>query len=174
MPSFTREELGYGDQARSDHFHLDKETIFLNHGAFGATLKEAIAVMQKWQIHIEKQPVRFMDRELMPHLVYVIRRLAEFINCNREDLVLLPNVTTGINSVIRAEQLQAGDCVFIMSTEYGANKKILHHVYDHHHVNIVEGRMKFPVENKQQILCQIMEDMPDNTKMAVFDHIPSN
>ena len=52
---------------------------FLNHGAFGGVLKPALEASQIWQRHIEKQPLRFFDRELLPHLAYVTRRLAKFI-----------------------------------------------------------------------------------------------
>ena len=52
---------------------------YLNHGAFGSTLKEAMEVVHKWQVHCDKQPLRFFDREMMPILVYVVRRMASFI-----------------------------------------------------------------------------------------------
>ena len=38
---------------------------FLNHGAFGATLKSCLESKRLWAEHIEKQPVRFLDRALL-------------------------------------------------------------------------------------------------------------
>lgn len=35
--------------------------------------------LQKWQRYTERQPLRFYDRELLPHLAYVTRRLAKFV-----------------------------------------------------------------------------------------------
>ena len=35
---------------------------FLNHGAFGATLKSSLESKRRWAEHIETQPVRFLDR----------------------------------------------------------------------------------------------------------------
>ena len=34
-------------------------------------------------MYCEQQPLRFLDRELLPHLVWVIRRLAKFIGVGR-------------------------------------------------------------------------------------------
>lgn len=56
-----------------------QDCVFLNHGAFGATLKEALEYSQEWQRHAERQPLRFFDRVLFPQLVYVQRRLASFV-----------------------------------------------------------------------------------------------
>ena len=68
----------FGLEFRKAHFFLEPVT-FLNHGAFGSTLKEALHTVQKWQMHCDSQPLRFFDREMMPILVYVVRRMANFI-----------------------------------------------------------------------------------------------
>lgn len=52
---------------------------FLNHGAFGATLKETFENKTKIEYYIEKQPVRFIDRILFPQLVHSQKIMAEFI-----------------------------------------------------------------------------------------------
>lgn len=39
---------------------------------------ELIAV-KVWQTYCEKQPLKFLDRELLPHLVYVTKKLAKFV-----------------------------------------------------------------------------------------------
>jgi len=56
-----------------------QEWTFLNHGAFGAVLKEALLTSQRVQNYAESQPVRFIDRELFPQIVMVHARLADFI-----------------------------------------------------------------------------------------------
>lgn len=61
-------------------FSSQEDCTFLNHGAFGCVLKEGLEASQKWQSHIERQPLRFFDRELLPLLVYVTRRLAQFVS----------------------------------------------------------------------------------------------
>ena len=60
-------------------YSLKDSCTFLNHGAFGSCLKDALVASQTWQVHIERQPLRFFDRHSLPHLVYVVRRLAKFV-----------------------------------------------------------------------------------------------
>ncbi|XP_030849947.1 uncharacterized protein LOC100889690 [Strongylocentrotus purpuratus] len=60
VPAFTHcKDLTFGEEARRKHFLLE-DCTFLNHGAFGATLKDALDVAQQWQRYIERQPLRFL------------------------------------------------------------------------------------------------------------------
>ena len=68
---------------------------FLNHGAFGGALAAAVAEAEAWRRRCEAQPLAFLDRELFPQLVRVMRELAAFLRCRPQDLALLPNATTG-------------------------------------------------------------------------------
>lgn len=53
--------------------------MFLNHGAFGGALKEAVDYSYDWQRYLESQPLRFFDRVLFPQVVHIQKRLAKFI-----------------------------------------------------------------------------------------------
>lgn len=53
---------------------------FVNYACFvESTCGSMIFSLQKWQRYTERQPLRFYDRELLPHLAYVTRRLAKFV-----------------------------------------------------------------------------------------------
>lgn len=59
-------KLAYGADARSQ-FLLDlNEFTFLNHGAFGATMRSVLQEVRCWQEYCELQPLRFMDRCAVP------------------------------------------------------------------------------------------------------------
>ncbi|XP_072408054.1 uncharacterized protein [Chiloscyllium punctatum] len=166
---------------RKKHFLLEEATTFINHGAFGSTLKDALNVAQKWQVYIEQQPLRFYDRELFPHLVFVTKRLAEFVDyfccisdCSPTDLVLIPNVTMAMNCVIKSQVLKQGDTVFMLNVTYGAVKKLLKQVCDERGVALQEESLEFPLFGPNQIITKLKESLQPGTKLAVFDHIPSN
>ncbi|XP_038655092.1 probable L-cysteine desulfhydrase, chloroplastic isoform X3 [Scyliorhinus canicula] len=125
----------FGQEMREKHFLLEEETTFINHGAFGGTLKDALNVAQEWQVHIERQPLRFYDRELLPHLVFVTKRLAEFV---------------------------------------GAVKKLLKEVCENRGATLQEESLEFPLLEPSQIITKVEESLQPGTKLAVFDHIPSN
>ena len=167
--------IHFGRELRDKYFLLEDACTFLNHGAFGAVLQPALKDAQKWQMYTEQQPLRFYDRELLPHLVYVTRRLASFIECDPCDVVMVTNATTGINAVIKSLKFSSGDVIFTLNVTYGAVKKLLKQVCADTGAVIKEATVTFPVTGSDQLTNLIREEMEqDVTKLAVFDHIPSN
>lgn len=167
-PSFG---LSFGQQ----HFLLEKDCTFLNHGAFGAVLSEGLSAAQLWQAYIERQPLRFFDRELLPHLVYVTRRLAKFVGSDPQDLALVSNATTGINCVLRSLKFSPGDVIVCLNVTYGAVKKILTQVCKDTGAVLEEACITFPLTQKQQVVESIRHAITrGKVKLAVLDHVPSN
>lgn len=124
LPSFDS-SVSFGKELRK-HFLLDLDNwTFINHGAFGCVLKEALEAAYKWQCYVERQPVRFLDRELLSLLGHVNRRLANFVGSDPTNIVLLPNVTTAINTVLKSMAWRAGDIVYFFNTCYYTVKKLL-------------------------------------------------
>ena len=58
---------------------------------------------------MERQPVRFMTRELEPLLDEARKKLSRFVGCSPESLVWVSNATTGVNAVLRSLRFEAGE-----------------------------------------------------------------
>lgn len=115
----------------SDDFLLDLEQFtFLNHGAFGAALEVGHNRAAAWRLHLERQPLRYFDRDLLPHLVYSNRLLAAFMDvpCAR-DAVLTVNATTALNSILAgyAREFRSASHIVLWDTTYGSVKKMAQH-----------------------------------------------
>jgi isopenicillin-N epimerase len=52
----------FGSSIRAQFFIDFENFVYLNHGAFGGSLREPHAVGHAWQTHCESQPLRFLDR----------------------------------------------------------------------------------------------------------------
>jgi isopenicillin-N epimerase len=103
-----------------DAFLLSPDVVFLNHGSFGACPREVFARYQDWQLELERNPVDFLGRR-SAHLLRQARvGLGAFVGAHADDLVFMPNTTTGINTVARSLKLQASDEVLATDHEYGA------------------------------------------------------
>lgn len=103
-----------------EHFLLDPGITFLNHGSFGATPRVVLQAQQQVQLEMERNPVAFLGRGSALRLAAARQRLAEDIGARGDDLVFVPNATTGVNIVARSLALAPGDEVLTTDHEYGA------------------------------------------------------
>src|SRR5205814_6085659 len=111
MPTFGRAML--------QHWLLEPDSIYLNHGTVGATPRRVLQRQQALRDEMERQPSRFMLRELngeqpspwraVSRLREASGRVAEFLGANPDDLVFVPNVTAGMNAVLGSVPLRASD-----------------------------------------------------------------
>ncbi len=101
-------------------FLLEPGLVFLNHGSFGACPRVVLDEWQRWQRELERNPVEFLGRRSAGLLAQARQNLATHVGARAEDLVFVPNATTGVNIVARSLALQPGDEVLATDHEYGA------------------------------------------------------
>eukprot|EP00455_Lapot_gusevi_P053609 TRINITY_DN8402_c0_g2_i4.p1 TRINITY_DN8402_c0_g2~~TRINITY_DN8402_c0_g2_i4.p1 ORF type:complete len:481 (-),score=39.06 TRINITY_DN8402_c0_g2_i4:51-1418(-) len=180
LPSATIQE--FGGALKNKMFMLEDGWTFINHGAFGASLKPAVEVSQLWTKRMESQPLRFLDRELLPLVVHSIRRLSEFVVCDPTDLVLVPNATTALNAIFRSlatHHLTSQDLVLRLDIAYGSVKKMLEYYMKLDKrcgAQILELKIPIPIHPSQIIeaVTECLDRHAGRIKVAVFDHITSN
>eukprot|EP00054_Salpingoeca_dolichothecata_P002030 m.21507 g.21507 ORF g.21507 m.21507 type:complete len:323 (+) comp12717_c0_seq1:472-1440(+) len=98
--------------------------------------------------------------------------MSKFVHCPSKDLVFLPNATTGISTIVR-NMISKDDTVYSLNLTYGAVKKLLKHVCEEVNAHLQQEEIKFPTTH-EDILKVVKATLKENTKLAVFDHIPSN
>jgi selenocysteine lyase/cysteine desulfurase len=112
-----------------EYFLLDTQRwTYLNHGAFGAPLSALVEQAHRWRLHCDRQPLRFIDRELLPRLVESVRAGATLLRAPPTQVVILPNVTTGLNAALRSltAPLDARSAVLWLDLSYSAVSRLLH------------------------------------------------
>ncbi|XP_055889607.1 uncharacterized protein LOC106078800 isoform X1 [Biomphalaria glabrata] len=181
LPTFTKYkmketgQIAFGKLMKQTFFLLEENCCFLNHGAFGSVLKQALEVSQQWQNYSESQPLRFYDRQLLPYLVHVSRRLASYIGCAPQDLVLVNNATFATNSVLSSFPLVAEDVILTFNITYGAVKKHVQYICSKSGAINREAVIPFPLDSKEKILDILSDELSKgDVKLVILDHIPSN
>jgi isopenicillin-N epimerase len=101
-------------------FLLDPGVTFLNHGGYGACPAPVFARYQQLQRELERNPVEFLGRRFDELIAGARAALAAFVGARPDDLVFVPNATSGLNAVIRSLRLEPGDEVLTTRHEYGA------------------------------------------------------
>ncbi len=107
-------------EALRAEFLLDPAVTFLNHGSFGACPKPVFAEYQRWQVELERQPVKLLGRDFTGLMQTARARLARYLQTERDNLVFVANATQGINIVARSLALHPGDEILTTNHEYGA------------------------------------------------------
>src|SRR4029077_7576778 len=112
------------------HWLLDPECTYLNHGTVGAPPRRVLEKQQPLRDEMERQPSRFMLRELNGHQPMPWRtvsrlreasdQVAAFVGSRPGGLVFFPKLTNGLNAVLQSLPLGPGDEVVSTDLAYGA------------------------------------------------------
>ncbi|KAG0330864.1 hypothetical protein BG004_001946 [Podila humilis] len=126
---------------------------------------------------------RWVRRELSDALAKVRGQIAEYVNCDADELVLVPNTTTGINSVIRSIEFVPGDRILRLTTGYGAVNKTIDYICDtHNDVKVIDVDLVHPMTDHEIVYAieRTVQDLSKQTtnnicrfKLAVIDWISS-
>jgi isopenicillin-N epimerase len=95
-----------GKSEMSKYWGLDEQIIFLNHGSYGATPTIVMDEQKRWQLLLEKDPVKFFE-DIAPNALIESRKaIANLVNCDYDDLALIENATSGVNIILRSLKFQ--------------------------------------------------------------------
>jgi isopenicillin-N epimerase len=152
---------------------LDAETAFLNHGSFGACPAVVLEVQQRLRDRMERNPVKFLRRDLEPLLDDARQELAAFLGAEPRHLAFLPNTTTGVNTVLASLPLQPGDELLTTSHAYNACRNALEFAARRAGATVVVAPVPFPVPSPDAVVEAVLARATRRTKLALLDHVTS-
>ena len=155
------------------HWTLDPDITYLNHGSFGATPRVVLEKQNEFRAQMEREPVRFFVRELEPLLDESRRVLAEFIGADPEGLAFVPNATAGVNAVLRSLDLDQHDELLVTTQEYNASRNALDYMGTINGAKVVVADVPFPIESPDVVVERVLEKVTDRTRLFLIDHITS-
>lgn len=156
------------------HWALAPGTVFLNHGSFGACPKPILALQQRLRHAMEAEPVQFLWRRYEERLEPSRRAVANFVGARPQDLVFVPNATTGVNAVLRSFGFRAGDELLTTSQDYNACRNALREAARRTGARLVIAEVPFPVRSPDEVLQSVMAAVTRRTRLALLDHVTSN
>jgi isopenicillin-N epimerase len=155
------------------HWTLHSDVTLLNHGSFGACPRAVLDVQAELRAEIEREPVRFLGRELEPRLDAVRERLGPFLGAAPEDLAFVPNATTGVNAVLGWLALEPGDEVLITDHGYNACNNAVEHVCARAGARRTVAKLPFPLRSSDEALEAILAAVTPRTRLVLVDHVTS-
>lgn len=154
-------------------FLLDPDVIFLNHGSFGACPRAVFDEYVRWQRELERQPVRFLQRELPTLLADARQLVGEYLGARSHEIVFVPNPTFAANTIARSLPLGPGDEVLLTDHEYGACQFAFDFAAKQKGFRVVEQPITLPVESNEAIVEQFWQGVTPNTKLIFISQITS-
>ena len=157
----------------SSHFLLRPDIILLNHGSFGACPRPVFEEYQRWQRELEAQPVEFLGRRFDDLMRAAREPLAQYVNCDADDLVYVPNATTGLNVVARSLRLHPGDEIVTTDHEYGALDRTWTFLCEKWNAVYKRVPIPVPVTTAEDFVERVWSAVTPRTRVLFLSHITS-
>ena len=151
---------------------LDPTVTYLNHGAFGSCPHRVLEYQAELRRQMERQPVQFFVRDLEPLLDAVRNELARFLGAEACDIVMVPNATAGINTVLRSLVFERGDELLTTNHEYNASQNAIAYVANRGARLVIAG-VPFPIRSSGEIIEAVLRCVTSRTRIALIDHVTS-
>ena len=164
----------FGREKRRE-FSLEEDTVFVNHGSYGAVPRMVQAERVKFLERMDHHPDRWFRQDVRELYDDAIKDLSEFVGASPENLVFVGNATAGINTVLKNVQLAPGDKILVTSHSYQACVFAAESAAKTAGAATVVVDIDIPVESEDEMIESVMSVIKDNPDivLAMVDHISS-
>jgi isopenicillin-N epimerase len=155
-------------------FLLREDITFLNFGSFGACPKEIFDDYIHWHYLLEQEPVQFITVDGYSYIKKAKKALSNYISCNSEELVFVPNPTHAINIIAKNILLNSGDEILTTSLEYGAIDRTWDYYCEKNGAKYIRQPITLPIESKEAFINEFWKGYSDKTKIVFISQITSS
>ena len=155
------------------HWGLDPNTVFLNHGSFGATPIAVLDEQDRIRRLMERDPVHFVERVSHEMWQDSINELSKFLNADSGGMSFVANATTGVNTILRSLNLSKGDEIIVPDHAYQACRNAIDFVTERSGARTVVIRIPFRIDDESDIIDPIVSAINDKTVLAMIDTVSS-
>lgn len=160
-----------------DHWHLEAEGTFLNHGSFGACPKDVLSEQSRWRGLMERQPDSFFRYMVSPRVMdnelrRAAERLGRFVGTEGERIAFVVNATEATNTVLRAVAFKPGDEILVLDCVYNAVRLAAEDVCRTTGARLVKVALPLPL-TANDVVERIADAAGPKTRLAIIDHIAS-
>jgi isopenicillin-N epimerase len=156
------------------HWTLDPEIVFLNHGSFGACPIPVLEAQARFRAELEREPVQFFDRLLGSELERARGVAAAFVGARTQDFVFVRNSTAGVNAVLRSLEFERGDALLTTDHVYNACRNTLEYVARRMGVEVIVVQVPLPIRHPEDVLARILDAVTPRVRLALIDHVTSH
>ncbi|CAF1041956.1 unnamed protein product [Rotaria sordida] len=159
-------------------FSLDPSYININHGSYGSAPKYIHEKLQEYQLKAERNPDRWFRLDVQIEMENLRKKLSKYVNCDPDDLVIIDNVSAGINSILKSLKFQSNETILYYNIAYGMVKLTLQYLSTEIFTQkqIIQIELNHQTIQNTNLLLKKTQDIINkikNVKLIIFDHISS-
>jgi isopenicillin-N epimerase len=166
-----------GPSSFRDHWALDPNVTFLNHGSYGACPRVVLEAQQRLRTELEAEPVRFMGQVLEPALDKAREEAARFVGADAEGFAFVTNATMGVSTVLASlaadRHIERGDQLLTTDHAYNACRNALDLFASRARARVVVAQVPFPLADAGQVVDAVLGAVTAKTRLALIDHVTS-
>jgi isopenicillin-N epimerase len=152
---------------------FDPAIAYLTHGTYGACPRPVIEFQRNLRAELESNPIQFLTRELEGRLDDARRTMAAFLNADPEGLVVVPNATTGVATVLESLRLRPGDELLTNDHEYNATVNALETVAARARARVKFVEVRLPIRHPEEVVEAHLAAVTPHTRVALISHVTS-
>jgi len=166
-----------------EHWALDPDVVYLNHGTVGAVPRQVLAAQQAIRDEMERRPSQFLLRDVSglvggprpapTRMRQAAAAVAASVGARGEDLVFVDNATTGVNAVLQSLALGPGDEILLTDHNYGATAKVAAFVARTRGAIVRTVPVPYPRFEPGRLIAAVAGAIGARTRVAVLDHVTS-
>ena len=154
-------------------FMLDPKITHLNHGSFGATPKPIFNSLVNWQKKLELNPSKHIY-DTFDFLKESRSSLASYINCNKDDVVFVPNPSTALNTIIKSLDLNPGDEILSTNHEYETLDRTWKYISKKTGSKYIQVPISLPLKSENDFIESFLKQITSKTKIIFLSQITSS
>ena len=154
-------------------FMLDPKITHLNHGSFGATPKPIFNSLVNWQKKLELNPSKHIY-DTFDFLKESRSSLASYINCNKDDVVFVPNPSTALNTIIKSLDLNPGDEILSTNHEYETLDRTWKYISKNTGSKYIQVPISLPLKSENNFIECFLKKITSKTKIIFLSQITSS
>ncbi|XP_055872885.1 uncharacterized protein LOC106079294 isoform X1 [Biomphalaria glabrata] len=171
------ETVKFGKEIKEKEFLLDPDICFLNHGSYGTVPRRIADLQVKYNLEREKHPDFWFRLNCKQYVDQSRQTVADFIGADVENVMLVCNSTTALNTALKSFPFKSGDAVLDTTLTYGAIYRLCKDFTSRIRPDVerVNLEIEFPIASEDDIIEkyeEIFKKHP-NIKVAIIDHITS-
>jgi isopenicillin-N epimerase len=156
-----------------EHFALDPEVVYLNHGSFGACPRVVLNAQRGYRDRVEADAMRFYIHDLWGLIDRSREALATVVGARARDIVFVNNATAAVATVLDNLVLEPGDELVVTNQAYQACRNNFERAAARYGARVRIAELPWDGIDEESAADAIIEQVNERTKMVMVSLITS-